>query len=127
MRLLIGLALVLSFNSFAGDWNSMEVGTTYKLTQGFSLPQLERSGSSMEFSKGDEVVLNDIIPLDMINVMLYEFAYKNCPGAEMKTDMEIIPVQGTSPVVEIGAQFERNCKLQIFFETRDIYSESIFE
>ena len=127
MRLLIGLALVFSFNTFAADWNSLEIGTSYKLTQGFSLPQLERSGSMVEFTKGEEVVLTDIVPLDMISVVLYEFQYKNCPGPEMKTDMEIIPVQGTSPVVEIGALLEKNCNLQIFLETRDMYSESIVE
>ncbi len=127
MRLLIGLALVFSFNSFATDWDSLEIGSTYKLTQGFSLPQLERSGSSVEFMKGEEVELTDIIGLEMIKVVLYELNYKNCPGSEMKTDMEIIPVQGTSPVVEIGAELEKGCKLQIFIEAKDTFSESIFE
>ena len=42
----------------------------------------------------------------MIKVVLFRFDYKNCPGSDMKTDMEIIPVKNTSPVVEVGAQLE---------------------
>jgi len=71
--------------------------------------------------------LKEIMPLSMVNVMLYIFDYKNCPGPAMKTDMEIIPVNGTSPVVEIGAQLEENCELNIYIENKDLMSTSLFE
>jgi hypothetical protein len=125
MKFFILLAF-LSFNVFAIDWTELEAGKNYKLTQNFQLPQLERSGSLLDFSKGDELLLNEIIPLDMINVMLYEFAYKKCPGQDMKTDMEIIPVQGTTPVIEVGAQLEK-CTLSIYIETKDINTQSFIE
>lgn len=127
MRLLLGLALTLSFNTFAADWNSLEIGNTYELKQSFSLPELERSGSSVDFMAGEKVSLRDIYPLDMIKVVLYEFEYANCPGKDIKTDMEIIPVQGTSPVVEAGAQLQQNCILEVFLETHDLYTESLFK
>jgi len=126
MRLFLLLSLI-SFNVFAIDWNDLEDGSNYKLIQGFSLPQLERSGSILEVMPGDQVVLAETVPLDMINVVLYIFDYKNCPGPQMLTDMEIIPVNGTSPVVEIGAQLEKNCKLHVYIETRDLMSNSFFE
>lgn len=125
MRLFIGL-LLISFNLLASDWTDLEEKQKYILTQSFQLPQLERSGSFMEFTAGDEVVLSEIIGLDTINVVLFKFNYKKCPGPEMKTEMEIIPVKNTSPVVEVGAQLE-NCSLEIFIETKDLMTASFFE
>ena len=125
MRLFIGL-LLISFNLLASDWTDLEEKQKYILTQSFQLPQLERSGSFMEFTAGDEVVLSESIGLDTINVVLFKFNYKKCPGPEMKTEMEIIPVKNTSPVVEVGAQLE-NCSLEIFIETKDLMRASFFE
>lgn len=125
MRLFIGLMLI-SFNLFATEWNDLEIKQKYKLLQSFQLPQVERSGSLIDLVAGEEVVLNEIVGLDMINVVLLRFDYKNCSGPEMKTEMEIIPVKNTSPVVEIGAQLE-NCTLEIFIENKDLMSNSFFE
>ncbi len=125
MRLFLGL-MAISFNIFATDWNNLEIQGKYKLNQSFQLPQNERSGSFVDFIAGEEVVLRDVIGLDMIKVVLYKLDYKNCPGIEMKTDMEIIPVKNTSPMVEVGAQLEK-CTLEIFIENKDLMSTSFFE
>lgn len=125
MRLFVGLML-LSFSLWAAEWNDLEVSNNYKLTQNFQLPQLERSYSLLDLTAGEEFVLKDIIGLDMINVSLYQFEYKNCPGPELKTDMEIIPVKDTAPVVEVGAQVEK-CVLEIFIENKDVLTNSFFE
>ncbi len=126
MRLLILGLIFISFNLCAAEWNDLELDQKYTLTQSFQLPQIERSGSLVDFLQGEEVVLKDIIPLDMIKVMLFKFDYKNCPGPDMKTDMEIIPVKNTSPVIEVGAQLE-NCTLEIFIENKDLMTASFFE
>lgn len=126
MRLFIGLMLV-SFNLFAANWNELEEKTQYKLTQSFQLPQIERSGSLLDVIKGESFLLTEVTGLDMINVSLFIFEYKNCPGRSMKTDMEIIPVNNTSPVVEIGAQVVEGCKLEIFIENKDLMTNSFFE
>jgi hypothetical protein len=122
----LAILVLFSFNAFAVDWSELEIAQNYKLKQSFGLPQTERSGSIQDFLVGDDLVLTDIVPLDMINVIIYEFDYKKCPGPAMKTDMEIIPVHGSSPVVEIGAQLE-NCTLSIYIETKDISSQSFIE
>jgi hypothetical protein len=122
----LAILVLFSFNAFAVDWSELEVGQNYTLKQSFALPQTERSGSLQDFMKGDVLALTDIVPLDMINVIIYEFDYKKCPGPDLATEMEIIPVHGSSPVVEIGAQLE-NCTLSIYIETKDISSQSFIE
>ncbi len=126
MRLILFLLLV-SFNVLAGEWNDLEISNEYKINQSFPLRQLGPSSSSLDIVEGETFILNDIIGLDPINVVLYEFEYKNCPGQAIKTDMEIIAVKNTSPVVEVGAQLEENCKFQVFIENKDLMSESFFE
>ncbi len=126
MRLVLSLML-LSSPLFASSWNDLEVSSQYKINQAFQLPQLERSKSLLDINVGDQVLLKEIVSLDMINVALYRFEYKNCPGPAMKTDMEIIPVKNTTPVVEVGAQLELECMLEVFIENKDILTESFFE
>lgn len=126
MRLFLA-ALLVSFNVFAVSWTNLEDGNHYTISQSFELFQTERSGSSLHITKGERVFLDETVPLSMINVTLFIFDYQNCPGPEMTTEMEIIPVQGTNPVVEIGAQLEPNCKLNIFIENRDLFSQSLFQ
>lgn len=127
MRLFF-LGLLIAFNAFATDWSDLEVGQSYKLNQSFQLKQLERSGSLLDFSKGDELTLTALIPLSIpgASLALYIFDFKNCPGREMKTDMDIIPVNNTSPLVEVGAQVEE-CELNVFLELKDYYSASLFQ
>jgi hypothetical protein len=125
MRLFIGLILV-SFNLFAADWNDLETQAKYTLTQSFQLPQTERSSSLIDIMQGDEVVLNEIIGLDMIKVTLFKFNYLNCPGMDLKTEMEIIAVNNSARMVEVGALLEK-CSLEIYIENRDLMTNSFFE
>lgn len=125
MRLFIALMFV-SFNLFANvEWNDLEVGNEYTLTQSFSLKQTGNTNSMLDIMKGEKLKLSEIVWLDMINVVVYEFEYKNCPGAQMTTEMEIIPVANTS--VEVGAQLAENCTLEIYNEAKDIMSESFLK
>lgn len=127
MRLFL-LGLIVSLNVFATDWSDLEVGQSYKLNQSFQLKQLERSGSFLDFNKGDELTLNALIPLAIpgVSLALYIFDFKNCPGPELKTDIDIVPVNNTNPLVEVGAQVEE-CELNVFLEMKDYYSASLFQ
>ena len=126
MRSLIVL-IVLAFSShaFATSWNDLEIGQSYTLNQEIKLKSNSPSGSDFHLTAGTSLIQSDLIPLDMISVMLYQFKLPNCPGNDFETEMEIIPVQGTSPLVEIGAQVASNCLLEVFIETKDIFSSSI--
>lgn len=126
MRLFLGLCL-LSFQLQAVSWTDLEISNQYKINQQLQLRQIERSGSTLEITAQETFILKEVIGLDMINVSLYRLQYKNCPGTAMKTEMEIIPVKNTSPVVEVGAQLEENCMLEIFIENRDLMTDSLFE
>lgn len=126
MRFLVGLLLAFSLNTFAAEWDSLEIGRVYKLSQGFSLQGLDRSRSFLDFRPGQDVQLFDVVPLSMAKVIIYEFGVRNCPGPQAGSKMTIIPVLGAARKVEVGAQLE-NCKLQIYVEMKDIYTESMFK
>lgn len=127
MRLFLLLTLI-SFSAFSATWSDLEEGKTYKLTQSFQLPQLERSRSLLDFTKGESFTLKEIVPLSLPGALLtlYVFDYKKCPGTEMATDMEIVDVNGTRPLVQVGAQVE-DCEMNMFIENKDIYAKSLFE
>lgn len=125
MRIFLFL-LCFSFNAMAIDWFDMESGKTYKVTQSFELYQEERSGSLLDITKGDPFVLKEIIGLGM-GLGLFNFHYVNCPGPAMTTDISIIPVNGTSPLVEIGAMVAEKCELWVYVELKDFWTKSLFE
>ena len=122
------LSVIFSFSAVAANWTDLVEGKSYKLNQSFQLPQLERSRSLLDFSKGEIFLLKEIVPLSLpgASLALYIFDYKNCPGTEMATDMEIIPVTGSRPLVEVGAKVE-DCEINMYIETKDQYSKSLFE
>lgn len=125
MRTFIFLFLI-SFNALALDWFHMESGKTYTLQQNFQLPQLERSGSILEFSKGDKYLLKEIIGLGM-GLGLFNFEYTSCPGPAMETDVEIIPVHGTTPLKEVGIMIAKECEMWVYVELKDFWTKSLFE
>ncbi|WP_408098218.1 hypothetical protein ACJVC5_04700 [Peredibacter sp. HCB2-198] len=127
MRLFIALFLI-SFSALATSWESLRPGQDYKITQSFELP-IYRQNSMMSFMKGEVVYLKAIEPLALpggFNMALYIFDYKNCPGPQMETELEIVEVENTSPVVKAGAQLE-SCELKVYIELKDYYSESFFK
>lgn len=126
MRLFILLSLI-SFQAFAINWFDMELGNDYVLMQDMSLPQRgERSGSMLEVSKGERFVLKEVVGITM-GLMMFNLEYKNCPGPAMETEVEIIPVNGTSPVIEVGAMVAENCELWVYVEGKDFWTNSLFE
>ena len=127
MRLFIALFLI-SFSAFATTWENLRPGQDYKLTQSFELP-IYRQNSMMSFMKGEGVYLKAVEPLAIpggFNMFLYIFDYKNCPGPQMETELEIVEVENTSPVVKAGAQLEK-CELNVYIEMKDYYKESFFK
>ena len=75
MRLFLVLLLV-SFSVMASTWDELRPGEEYKLSQSFQLPLDDRSGSLLDFMKGDEVALNEIVPLAIpggFNMFLFIF------------------------------------------------------
>lgn len=125
MRIFL-IGIIISFNIFAANWSDLEDGSRYTLNQTFQLPQIgERSGSLLDFMKGETFTLKEIMPLPIgFPVFAYIFKYDNCPGTALKTDLELVMVKDSS--VEVGAQMEE-CELSVFVEGKDYYSQSLFE
>ncbi len=108
------------------NWFDLELGTEYVLMQDLSLPQRERSGSILEISQGQKFVLKEVVGITM-GLMMFNLEYKNCPGPAMETEVEIIPVNGTSPLIEVGAMVAENCELWVYVEGKDFWTNSFFE
>jgi len=125
MFLLMMLSLAVTQVN-ASTWLNLQESKNYQLTQNISLPQTERSGSLLGLSQSDVFLLKSI-ERSSDNLMVYTFGQSVCPGPQMRTDLEIIPVQETSPMVEIGAQFIEDCELKIFISDQDLHSTSIFK
>jgi hypothetical protein len=123
------LVLLISLNSWAMSWNELQEGRTYKLNQDISLRQVERSGSTLEITSGEEFILKEMVsnPLPGLPYMLMIFSYQNCSGPQMRSLMEMISVHETSPVVKVGAQLNRDCELYIYFESTQYESRSLFQ
>jgi len=119
---------LLSTSAMAARWSQLSIGETYSLIQNFQLTQFERSDSRIDFSKGEKFTLKDKTLLDIPGapVDLFIFDYKKCPGKDMVTDLEIIPVKGSNPLVEVGAEVVE-CELYIYMERKDFLNKSLFE
>ena len=83
----------------------------------------------MDIVKGQEVELKAIIPLNIpgFSLLLYILDYKACPGPDLVTDQEIIPVDNTSPLAEVGVLLDTGCETNVYLELKDYYSNTIFE
>lgn len=128
MRFILVCFLVcFSFNSFARNWRELEELKTYELTQEFILKIQDRSSSQIHVLKGEKLLLKEIEPIPPVKVFALNFKYSKCSGRDLTSTMEIIPVQGTFPVVEVGAQLYENCELTIFVEAKDLFKKSFFK
>jgi hypothetical protein len=125
MRIFL-LFCLMSFNAFSAEWSDLEEGKTYKLTQNFQLPTSgERSNSILDFSKGESFTLKEIMPLPIgFPLTSFIFNHHNCPGSQLKTDVELVTVEENGVVV--GAVLE-DCELSIYVEGKDYYSNGLFE
>jgi hypothetical protein len=117
------LLLTLSLNSFAMDWFDMESGVTYKLTQPLSLPMKKINRGILELPAGEPFVLKYVTGGAGLGILT--FHYPNCPGSQMETEVEVIPVKN-SPI-EIGAMVAEGCELWVFVELKDYFTPAIFK
>jgi hypothetical protein len=125
MFLLMMLSVVITEVN-ARTWLNLQESKSYQLTQNIALPQSERSGSLLNFSQNDVFSLK-ALERSSDNLLVYTFEQQICSGSQMRTSLEIIPVQETSPMIEIGAQFIEDCELKIFISDQDLHSTSIFK
>ena len=124
----IFLFLFFAFSAHAVSWMDLEVNQRYALTQTLDLKLKQTQNKTLSLIKGERFKLKDILPLELPGapLVLYIFDYKKCNNVNLKTDLEIIPVEETSPLVEIGAEVE-NCEFKIYIELKDLSSNSIFK
>lgn len=117
------LLIFVSFPAVAMNWFDMETRKDYSIIQNLSLPQRERSQSILEITKGEKFYLKEIN--GGAGLGIFNFEYKSCPGQELETEVEVIPVEGTP--FEVGAMVASGCELWVFVELKDFWTPSIFE
>lgn len=115
------IILLISITAYAKEikWSNLYKGSSYTLIQ-----QIDVIARKEDFSipKGSKLKLVDSTPLPMINVQLFKFALPTCPSSSMETELELLEVGS----VVIGYDIAENCVLEIFIESKDLYSKSIF-
>jgi hypothetical protein len=127
VRLVIFLIL-LSVNSWASTWVRLQRGQHYELLQDFQLQQLERSHSFIDFSKGEKYLLKEMTNIEILGALftIFIFDYKNCPGTDIATKLEVISDKENVMPREFRSKVE-NCELRIYIENNDLKYQSIFE
>lgn len=125
MRIFL-IGIIICFNGLAGTWSDLEQGVNYKLTQDFQLTQVgERSGSMLDFIKGESYSLKEIMNLPIgFPLTAFIFRHNNCPGMALKTDVDLVTLKDSGVIV--GAILE-DCELSVYVEGKDYYTNSLFE
>lgn len=121
LRLAALFCFVIS-SSHASDWIDLNFEDNYKLTKNIKLTISDEA--SIVISKDDKWQLLEVVPLPMINVELYKFDWLEC-RTDVTTQMEIIDPRDLKNDPSVGVQLD-NCYLEVFVETKDLGTLSLF-
>ena len=113
-------SILCSMNSLALDWYDLDLDQSYKLDKTLVF---EKEGIKLE--KGESFKFYESIALPA-NVVLYQFEVENCPGPDLTTDMIIVDPSRETNDPSVGVQLAESCSLEIYVETKDIMSKSLF-
>lgn len=123
-KLLILLAVVVSSNVFANyKWSDLVEGKEFTIDRDI---ELEKNKNLFKISKGDIFKLIELKALPMINVHLGEFKVENCKDNEQTSEMLLVDIKRNNKIVSVGVTLAEECTLEIYLESKDIYSQSLF-
>lgn len=126
MKFLI-FVLTLTLTVFATDtyrWIDLVEGEEYIISQKVDF---EQQDESVTIFPRDKFKLKSIEMLPMIKVIMFKFDIHNCKNTSIQSDMELVSIeQSDLDPVDIGLIYAKNCTLEIFLESRDFNSKSLF-
>ncbi len=102
-------------------WDNLIIDESYTLSEELSL---EKEG--YDFEVGEDMNLEDIIPLGMINVTIFKFRFENCLDDYEKSEIYMKSLYEPHDVQEMGFALYDYCYLEIYLENLDLYKDSIF-
>lgn len=123
-KLLILLVILSSANVLANyKWSDLVEGKEYIIDRSI---ELEKNKEMFKINKGDSFKLVEMKPLPMINVMLGEFKVENCKDNEQTSEMILVDIKDKNKVVSVGLTLSEECTLEVYLESKDLYSKSLF-
>jgi hypothetical protein len=124
VKLLILLVTLTSANVFASNkWSNLVEGKVFTIDRDI---ELEKNKETFEVSKGDMFKLVEFKALPMINVHLGEFKIENCKDMEKTSEMLLVDIKTDNKIVSVGVTLAQGCILEVYLESKDIYSQSFF-
>jgi hypothetical protein len=119
-NLLLSFITFSTFQVFALDWYEFDLDKTYTLEK-----EIRFQKENIILQVGDQFKLRDIIGLS-INVSIFQFDVKKCPGPNLITELIIIDPTLMFNDPSVGVQLQKSCLLEVYVEMKDIFSKSLF-
>ena len=90
---------------------------------------LEKQGYKLDLPKNSKITLVEVMSLPMIKVELLKFDISEfCNDGESISDIKLIDIkQASGLIVTVGADLAEDCVMEMFVETKDVYTNSIFK
>ncbi len=125
--LVIVIGILMSFSSVADTakrWSNLEAGLIYNSNQEI---ELESEDSTLIIDSKTSLTFIGKVPLGAIKVQLYKFKVSTCTDSSMITELELLEVEQPNGVAVVaGVELAENCILELFIETKDFNTISIF-
>ena len=108
-------------------WSDISDGDKLRFTQEISLEVIQAE-KAFQIPRGASVVVDERITLGMINVELFKMTLTNCHDDSARAEMQLFDIeQPNGKTVTAGVELTGDCQLEVFLETRDMYSQSFFK
>jgi hypothetical protein len=104
------------------NWQDVRVADTVALTQGLSLKSA--SGEAIELAADTKWLVEETFPLPSLPAIDIVLVAKGCEQPERESGMELVLPAGARERSEVGVQLSRECRLEIFIETKDFSGRS---
>jgi hypothetical protein len=135
MKHILIFAFLLSASAFSqtklqstpqSKWSDLEKDKKYKTDREIVL---EKDDFKLVLPAKANIQMVEAMSLPMIKVELLKFdisAY--CNDSENVSDIKLIDIrQPSGLIVTVGADLSEDCIMEVFIETKDVYSNSIFK
>jgi hypothetical protein len=127
MKHVLILVFLFSVSAFSqSKWSELVKDKKYTTDREIVL---EKDNFKLVVPAKSELQLIDAMSLPMIKVELLKFDISShCSDTQDVSDIKLIDIkQPTGLIVTVGADLSEDCIMEVFIETKDVYSNSIFK
>lgn len=127
MKQLLIIVILFSTVAFAKTkWSDLEKNKKYSTDRVITL---EKTGYKLDLPINSKIELVEVMSLPMIKVELLKFDISEfCNDGESISDIKLIDIkQSSGLIVTVGADLAEDCVMEMFVESKDIYTNSLFK